>query len=203
MAETQQTHILAYGTSIATAKQEMEARLSAIEPNLANAVRSGAVHTVDFEMYTNRHLKSDTTIDLMQSSDTKKVGITNVNNRKLEANTYALVTGIQLLSTPKLGENETLADSDDAVSTAAYGQISQPEIINGEFELKSGDKVLVPRTSCQAFVNPNSDRPGYVKLQCPKLLPPLTDITPTLYLSKALTNTAVKLVLCGIKTNKA
>jgi hypothetical protein len=34
-------------------------------------------------------------------------------------------------------------------------------------------------------------------------LPPLTDITPTLYLSKALTNTAVKLVLCGIKTNKA
>ncbi len=199
MAETQQTHILAYGTSIATAKQEMEARLSAIEPNLANAVRSGAVHTVDFEMYTNRHLKSDTTIDLMQSSDTKKVGITNVNNRKLEANTYALVTGIQLLST----NVQELADSDDAVSTAAYGQISQPEIINGEFELKSGDKVLVPRTSCQAFVNPNSDRPGYVKLQCPKLLPPLTDITPTLYLSKALTNTAVKLVLCGIKTNKA
>ncbi len=84
MAETQQTHLLAYGTTIATDKQEFEARLSAIEPNLASAVRSGAVHTVDVELYTARHIQSDTTIDLMQSSDTKKVGITNVNNRKLE-----------------------------------------------------------------------------------------------------------------------
>lgn len=184
----------ACGTTIATAKQEFEARLGFIEPNLKNALMNGTVQSVDFDIYATRDLKSDTTIELMQSSDSKKVGITNINDRKLEANTYALITGVQLLSAEATG---------DDMLTAKYDVISDI-IANGEIELKSGDKVLIPRSSCQRFVTTGSDGlKGYIKLECPKFLLPLTDIVPTLYLPKAAAGTSVRLVLHGVKTNKA
>jgi hypothetical protein len=189
------------GTRISSAKAEFEARLRAIDPNLVKAIKSGTVHTVDCEIYTVRHLASDTTIELMQSADNKKVGITNINNRHLEASTYMLVTGIVLLSKT---DSTNLATANEANMAAAAYDVIPSTIANGELEVKVGDKVLYPRNSNERFITTSSDgRRGYVALECPKLIQPLTDIIPTLYLPAAVANTAVKFILVGVRTNKA
>jgi hypothetical protein len=200
MAETSSNvAIVATGTTIATAKQEFEARSKYIEQNLYTALQNGTVQSVDFDIYATRHLESDTTIELMQSSDSKKVGITNINDRKLEANTYAFITGIQIL------EATVTANTEAALSAADYGVIDAI-VANGELEIKNGDKILIPRTSMSRFRTTGQGANGlngYVQLECPKFLLPLTDITPTLYLPKSVENKAIRLVLHGVKTNKA
>ena len=204
MAETASTTALvATGTPIATAKQEFEARSKFIEQNLYKALQNGSIQSVDFDLYATRYLAADTTIELMQSSDSKKVGITNINDRKLEANTYAFITGVQLLMAEVKDGNE------DSLMAADFKAIDA-NMANGELELKNGDKILIPRSSLQRFrTNGHAENglEGYVKLECPKFLLPLTDITPTLYLPKAYSTdgkgVAVRLVLHGVKTNKA
>lgn len=196
------TTLIATGTTLSTAKQEFEARAKYIEQNLYNALQKGTVQSVDFDIYATRALQQDTTIELMQSADSKKVGITNINDRKLEANTYAFVTGIQILMA-EVGEN-----TEASLAKANYGQIDEL-MANGELELKNGDKILIPRSSMSRFrttTTPANGLIGYVKLECPKFLLPLTDITPTLYLPAAYPqnkNIAVRIVLHGVKTNKA
>lgn len=189
------------GTRISRDKAEFEARLRAIDPNLVKAIKSGSVHTVDCEIYSVRHLESDTTIELMQAADNKKVGLTNINNRHLEASTYMLVTGVVLLSAT---DATNLSTANEAkMAAAAYGVIPA-SIANGELEIKTGDKVWYPRNSNQCFVTTGTQkRAGYRALECPKIIQPLTDIVPTLYLPAAVQNTAVKIILCGVRTNKA
>lgn len=198
MADITSTQLVATGTTISTAKQEFEARSKYIEANLYKALQNGTIQSVDYDIYATRHLESDTTIELMQSSDSKKVGITNVNDRKLEANTYAFITGIQILEA-------TCENTESALMSADYGVIDEI-VANGEIEIKNGDKILVPRSSMQRFRTTGQGADGlngYVKLECPKFILPLTDITPTLYLPKSVTNKAIRLVLHGVKTNKA
>lgn len=199
MADITSTQLVATGTTISTAKQEFEARSKYIEANLYKALQNGTIQSVDFDIYATRHLESDTTIELMQSSDSKKVGITNVNDRKLEANTYAFITGIQILEASVSENNES------SLMAADYGVIDEV-VANGEIELKNGDKILIPRSSMQRFRTTGQGADGlngYVKLECPKFILPLTDITPTLYLPKSVAGKAIRLVLHGVKTNKA
>ncbi|MBR6250487.1 MAG: hypothetical protein IKR17_04730 [Bacteroidales bacterium] len=186
------------GTKIASGITEFAARLSKIDPNLTAAIKNGSVQVVDYALYCSRNLEKSTTIEAFQASDDKKVGVTNLNKRQLEANTYFLVTGIQVLeSTKAIGGDVT-------VDNAEYGVIGNL-IANGEFELKVGDKVLVPRNSMEVFRTSkySDEREGYYELDCPKLISPLTDIVPWIYLPKSAENKALKIVLHGVKTNKA
>lgn len=192
------------GTTISTGKSEFEARMKVLEPNLAKALLAGTVHTVDYALYATRLIGADTTIELMQSADTKKVGITNINNRKLEANTYAFVKGMQLMEST--AECATEAD----VLKAEFGKIGK-NTANGELEIKQGDKILFPRSSNAIFNYNGEDKlTGYYAFDCPKVFQPLTDIIPTLYLPAAnstdnnvAANTAIRIVFHCVKTNKA
>ncbi len=186
------------GTKIASGITEFAARLSKIDANLAKAIKSGTVQVVDYALYNVRNLGADTTVEAFQASDSKEVGITNLNKRQLEANTYFLVTGVQVL------ESATAIDNTHTLKNSEFGVIAA-DVANGEFELKVGDKVLIPRNSMELFKTPaNTDKlVGYYELDCPKLISPLTDIVPWIYLPATTGNKALKIVLYGVKTNKA
>ena len=156
------------GTWFTRGKSEFEARMGKIDKAVADALINGVLHTVDYSMYATRYLGAETTVELMQSSDTKKVGITNVNNRKLEASTYAYLTGMQLLEATVSGSSEE-------------------DIAGGELEIKQGDKILYPRSSNEVFRKNGGDKElmGYHAFDCAKIFIPMTDIIPTLYLPKA------------------
>ena len=185
------------GTKIASGITEFAARLSKIDKELVKAIKSGSVQVVDYALYNCRNLGASTTVEAFQASDAKEVGLTNLNKRQLEANTYFLLTGIQIL------ESDAEIKSDEDLKSAKYNVIGEL-IANGEFELKVGDKVLVPRNSMELFRTPKDTdkRDGYYELDCPKLISPLTDIVPWVYLPKAV-NKGIKIVLYGVKTNKA
>lgn len=182
------------GTKISSAKSEFEARLNAIEATLRAAILGGTVNTVDSQIYSAKAIASSTQ-DLMESADAKTVGKTNINKRQLDANTYALITGVQLL------QGDTTSKT---VEAAQYGIIDE-KIANGELEIKNGDKTLFPRNSCEVFrtTGKTDCLQGYYRLECPKMLVPLTDIIPTLWLASTPANTAAKIVLHGVRTNKA
>lgn len=193
------------GTWFAKGKSEFEARMNRIDKAVAEAMINGILHTVDFSMYATRYLGADTTVELMQSADTKKVGITNVNNRKLEASTYAYFTGMQLMEASVSGNTE------DALRSGDYGKIDEV-VAGGELEIKQGDKILYPRSSNEAFrkVDGKCGLTGYVAFDCAKIFIPMTDIIPTLYLPKAYNpsaqtpeHKAIRIVFHGLKTNKA
>lgn len=191
------------GSKMSTAKAEFEARLSSINATVAQAVMQGAMQSVDYALYVVRSLGDESTVDLFKSGDAEDVGLTNISKRQLEANTYMLVTHIQLLS-GTIATGSTGASLDDKLKETSFGQISNL-IANGEFELKSNATVLIPRVSNEVFrqVAGNGKLAGDWQLECPKMLVPLTNIDAKIYTPKATTNTAVKLVLHGVKTHRA
>jgi hypothetical protein len=191
MANESRMKISFTGTKISTAKTEFAAQLAKINPTLRAAVKNGAAKPADRVYYATRACEGNTSIEIMQASDAQTVGLTNMNKRMLDANNYALLVGVQLLS--------ATAATADAALTAAFDTINDT-LANGDFELEIGNKTLIPRSSNQIFkATPNQENKGlkgYYKLECPKLLTPLTEIVPTIYLPKAApVNTYVKVIL--------
>lgn len=190
------THHSSVGTKHSSDLVEFTSRIGAIsESAVAQGIANGQLKLVDHIIYSAKQLGNSTTVELMEAADQKKVGFRNLNKRQLEANNYMLVTGIQILAT----EDEV---AEDKMGTSEYKMIGA-DIANGELEIKQGDKIIFPRNSCEIFRSEGTENKkytGYYKLECPKMLVPLTDIVPTLWLPSGV-NKAVKIVFHGVRTN--
>jgi len=181
-------------TNTLTAKGEFESRLHLLPANILADVQSGKLQIVDKVIYTNRSILTAQNADLMVNSDVAAPGVSNINNRKLEANQFFMLTEIVLLS----GANATLA-------ATAFG-IPVSNILNGEFEMSIGSKLIIPRTSCQIFNTANRVNclVGSYKLANPKMIPPQTEIKVSLYsagANAATTNVSLSLVGAILEKN--
>lgn len=212
MGDVVKTRVSFVGSKLATAKAVFASMMAQVESTVAEAIRSGAMQVVDYAMYAVRELKADTSIELLQSSDSKEVGITNLNDRKLDINNFVLITGIQLLEASFSKASASVTKDD--LKKAAYGQISNV-LANGELDIKMNDRVLLPRISCEVFKRGSQTYGdaalvGMMNWECPKMIQPLTEIVPTLWVPVATEVTtsgsesckAVKFILHGVKTNK-
>ena len=216
MAEEVKAKVSFLGSKLASAKALFASLMAQVDKSVVEAIRDARIQVVDYALYVVRNLKADTTIELLQSSDSKEVGITNLNDRKLDVNNYVLITGIQLLEAAF--EKAASSVTTDDLKKAEFGQISAL-VANGELDIKMNDKVMLPRISCEVFrrganSSANGNLVGYMPWECPKMIQPLTEIVPTLWLpisseqsttsggTTTTTSKAVKFVLHGIKTNK-
>lgn len=184
------------GTTNSTAKSEFEARLNNIDSTIATAVAEGKARITDYSLYTAKALAGNLNQEIFEAKDQKEVGVCNINNRKLEASQYMLITGVQVLS-------GTLANEGDPVRGVEFGKISAA-LANGEFELKLDNKVLIPRSSMNLFLTDGTDtKPyaGYYKLECPVMVTPQTDLIPQIWLpvGTTTTNLAIKVLLHGAR----
>jgi len=130
--------------------------------------------------------------DLMQNADSKVPGITNINSRKLEVNEYFLLTSIILQCGTKAN------DTDDPCITE-FGRPCR-EVLNGEFSLKNGDKIIIPPSSARIFdtFQKNDVVMGEWSLDNPKFIAPQTEIIPELKLPEnAPENLVIKFILVG------
>ena len=185
------------GTYDSTAKVEFESRLALLDEAVAKAVVNGTLKIVDYEIYSTKCLNESTTVELMESADQKKVGLRNLNKRQLEANTYAGIQFIQVLY------SETSDTEDKARVATDWKPISDTLLRNGELEIKQGDKIIYPRNSMVCFcttADAQHGLQGMKRLENMKILVPLTDIVPTLWLPAA-TKGAIKIVFKGVKNN--
>ncbi len=162
------------------------------------------MQTVDAAIYTVKSINNKSDIDLMEASDDKKAGRTNLNRAQLDSGKYLLLTDIVLEYAHGASED----DNDPA--SFAFGQFAlPPEIVNGTFEMTLGTKVTVPEMSCAVFDDSdNTKRKFQYKLSNPKWLKPSMDITPKLNMPRAVSgdkvnHPAVKVTLIGTMTEKA
>lgn len=191
-------------TTNLTSKGQFELRRQQLPPDIQNALKDARMQTVDAAIYTVKTITDKSDIDLMEASDDKKTGRTNLNRAQLDSGKYLLLTDIVL----EFAHGKDEADSDP--SDFAFGQFAFPsQIINGTFEMTLGTKVILPEISCAVFDDSdNTKRKFQYKLANPKWIRPSMDITPKLNMPKAVKgenifHPAVKVTLLGTMTEKA
>lgn len=187
-----------------TSKGQFELRRQQLPSEVQKALKDARMQTVDSAIYTVKSIKDKSDIDLMEASDDKKAGRTNLNRAQLDSGKYFLLTDIVL----EYAHGASEEDSDPA--DFAFGQFAfPPQLSNGTFEMTLGTKVILPEISCAIFDDSDtSKRKFQYKLANPKWLKPSMDITPKLNMPKAITgenvfHPAVKITLLGTMTEKA
>nr|WP_321409091.1 hypothetical protein [uncultured Carboxylicivirga sp.] len=188
-----------------TSKGQFELRRQQLPPEIQKALKDARMQTVDAAIYTVKTIKDKSDIDLMEASDDKKSGRTNLNRAQLDSGKYFLLTDIVL----EYAHGSSEEDNDPA--DFAFGQFAlPPQILNGTFEMTLGTKVIMPEISCAVFDDTDTTKRKFqYKLANPKWLKPSMDITPKLNMPKAINNgdkvfnPAVKVTLLGTITEKA
>jgi hypothetical protein len=187
-----------------TSKGQFELRRSQLPQDIQKALKEARMQTVDAAIYTVKSITDRSDIDLMEASDDKKTGRTNLNRAQLDSGKYFLLTDIVLEYAH--GQSE----EDDNPANFSFGQFAlPPEIVNGTFEMTLGTKVIVPEISCGVFEDSDTTKRKFLyKLANPKWLKPSMDITPKLNMHRAVSgqnayNPAVKVTLLGTMTEKA
>ncbi len=178
-----------------TAKAEFEKRLGQLPKDIQKALARGKLQIVDGDIYSMKTVSDKQTLELLESSDDKEVGICNLNSAKLDSNKWFLVTAIELLYCA-----DASGTTDALLKVANYKDDLPPEIKNGEFQVEQDSDVLIPELSCEVFVNEGQTniKKGLYRLDNPKFLKPLKEITPELKLSGVgAANAAVKFRLVG------
>jgi hypothetical protein len=170
-------------------------RAHMLPEHIRKAIASNAIKIVNNAFYRIFDFSLLKQNDLMLNADTKLSGVTNVNSRKLEENNFFLLTSI-ILQTGKFT---------DKPHDAAF-DVPCREVLNGEFSLKNGDKVLIQPSSARRFDTStrNNAVRGEWKLDNPKFIAPQVEIIPELKLPIAAPDkTAIKLILVGAGLVKA
>ncbi|MCU4173967.1 hypothetical protein [Carboxylicivirga sp. N1Y90] len=188
-----------------TSKGQFELRRQQLPAEIQKALKDARMQTVDAAIYTVKSIKDKSDIDLMEASDDKKSGRTNLNRAQLDSGKYFLLTDVVL----EYAHGASEEDVDPA--DFAFGQFAlPPQILNGTFEMTLGTKVIMPEISCAVFDDTDTTKRKFqYKLANPKWLKPSMDITPKLNMPKAINNgdkvfnPAVKVTLLGTITEKA
>ncbi|MBS1773421.1 MAG: hypothetical protein JST82_11235 [Bacteroidetes bacterium] len=147
-------------------RAEMEKHFGELPANIKEALVKGELRLADTMIYSIKPVSSKT-IKMFETQDDKEIGLRNISNAKLPKNQALLVSGIVILAGTSAD-----ASKDKIVATDFKGLENFPAVINGEFNLKSNKKQIVPETSCGVFktLNYHLVPVGYYKLANPRLI---------------------------------
>ena len=187
-------------SKISTSQMDFWEKFDLLPADIQKGLAEKTLKVVNFVAYSSKNLAGATTKELMEASDTQKEGITNVNNRKMEAIQYFLVKGVRLTSAVIAGE---AAIEESTIATASFTTPSA-NVLNGDLDILVSGKTALPRVSCQVFSKNSAATEGltgYYELDCPFMVAPLSDIVPTLRLNSNATTTreVVRFELFGCK----
>ena len=181
-------------------KKEFRANMQILPTEVQNAILNRQLTLVDQVLYFTKALNNNNTAELVQDSDTKVAGITNVNGGKLEAGNYMLLSGIRLRTAT------VTANADHSILAAAnFTGALNNQVANGELEIVAAGKPLLPRCSNGRFVTGSDVKwNNYFALDCPKLIVPQAAIRANLYMQASTGGTvAARLELHGVMTVRA
>ena len=149
-------------------------------PKLPQEIRKGLVSGVLQITEGNFHTaillqtgsnSSDSTQELLLTSQTFQTGVTNLDRGMLPKGYYLLVAAIQYL----FGDAPTVGTSN--VQIASYGTLPAP-LRNGSFVFKANGKFIVPEMSANVYDKTNRTDVdlGFFKMENPKLIEPQVSI---------------------------
>ena len=179
-----------FETKNLTGKALFERRLHLLPKEIREALYEARLQIVDFVIYGVEEGKDRNAFDIIYSSQTKKLGVSNISNGKLPQDRWFLLLGIAL--------QEAVYNS----TTQKYGawQKITDTTRNGEWSLKIGGKPVYDELPLEIFARDDDDKmTGFVRLENPKLIAPQTDITFSVNLPSNSQN-KFRAVLKGVAT---
>ena len=183
-----------------TAKAEFQARMGRLPREIREQIKAGKLQILDYTAYGTRMIGGQTSAEILHNADDKEVGRTNVNARKLEKDQFFLCTGVVMTSGVGAAGDNTIAD----LGNVTFGRMPAP-MLNGEFSLEVGKKVLIAETPMEVFNSRNQSnvREGYFKLDNPKWIDPQAEIVCEVKLPvAAAAKTYIKVQLEGAVLSK-
>lgn len=158
-------------------RAELIKRLAMLPDNIQKGIAEKRIQLVDQVYYGTRSIDGLTSgIQIFKAADNEEVGVTNVNNQKLQKDFWFLLDSVQL----QYGTGAT-------AQVAAFGAIPT-KVKNGEFELLSAGKNILPKCHCEPFANTRAYgnfQYGLNELSNPKLIEPNSKIEFNIDLSAA------------------
>lgn len=154
------------GTQSRGSRAEMEKFFGELPDYIKQGLVKGELRLADTVIYSIKPVNSKT-IKLFETQDDKEIGLRNVSNAKLPKNQALMVSGIVLLA-------GVAADStkDKIIATNYSGLENFPALANGEVNLKTNKKQIMPESSIGIFKTANYHQTilGYYKLANPRLI---------------------------------
>lgn len=187
-------------TNNLTAKAEFENRMGSLPDELKKDIKAKRLQIVDSIIYGICYIGNRNQVEILQNADVKTVGKTNINARKLEKDRPFLVTGVIVTS----GVGATGDGSITDIGNTTFTRMPAP-MLNGEFSLEVGGKVLIPAVPMEMFNTKNRTdvQEGFVKMDNPKWIEPQTEIVPEVKLPVAAADkTYIKVQFVGATLEK-
>lgn len=174
-------NINAFASSAMTSsKIEILERFDILPMEIRSGLDNGTLKLTDAAIYSAKALGNATTKELMEASDTQKEGLTNVNNRKLEAGRYFCPLYIRVLGATIEGSDAI----DEKAIAAAKFDVLPDFALNGELEIQVSGKTAFARNSCHIFdKDAQSGYKGIYKIDNTFCIAPQSEIVPTLRLN--------------------
>jgi len=177
-------------------RSEVLKRIEDLPDELLEGLKAGKWQLDDMFLYFTYQISTNSYVQVINDSDKKEVGLTNVNSGKLDENTYFLMCGIRML----YGSN---AD----IKVTQWGTITtKPILANGEFTVIHGGSTMVPRSSNIIFDTSNTSKEleGYYRLANPKWLKPGVKTDVNVWLSgQGVDNDNIRIEIYGAAVYKA
>jgi hypothetical protein len=147
-------------------RAEMEKYFKELPEHIKGGLVRGELRLADHIIYSIKPVTSKT-IKMFETQDDKETGLRNVSNAKLPKNQAFLVSGIILLAGVSAD-----ATKDKVIATEYRGLENHHAIANGEFDLISNKKQIVPETSNLIFKTAGNHflNTGYYKLANPRII---------------------------------
>ncbi len=167
-------------SKLTTSKIEILERFENLPQEVRQGLDNGTLKLADTIFYSAKALGGATTKELMEASDTQKEGVTNMNNRKLEAGRYFLPLTIRLLGAAIEG-TDAITDKDIAL---ADFKVLPAGVLNGELEIQVSGKTAFSRNSCHIFDKEAYDEfKGAYQIENTFCIAPQSEIVPNLRLN--------------------
>lgn len=146
-------------------RYEMEIRFGQLPKDIREGLLKKRLQLVDQRFYVVKEVTSKSSIDMIQGTDQKAVGLANWSSSKLEKDNWFILCGIKA------------AYAVSAAKESADFDLLPPFIRNGEFELEAGKKLL-PATDGEIFntKNRNDVEIASFKLENAKIIEPQVEI---------------------------
>ncbi len=172
-----------------SSRKEIQKRFRQLPKDIREGLLKQRLQLADTRFYVVKDISAKNTIDMVQGTDNKAVGLGNLANAKLEKDNWFILSALRL----------TYAQSAGGMFVADFTHLPA-SIRNGEFELEAGNKKLVGLTTNDSFetVGRTDMQIGYYKLDSVKVIEPQVEIKmPVKFAASAEATTFLKVVFIG------
>lgn len=167
---------------------EMEGKAFLLPKEIGDGLIKKRLQMADTRFYVIKDIAGKNTIDIFQGTDNKAVGLGNLANQKLEKDNWFLLSGARVLTAVNVDKE-----------SATFGEPAN-YVINGEWELESGQKKVIGLMAADCFDTRNrTDRQiGTYKFDSVKIIEPQVEIKmPMKFSYAAPAQSWVKIVFIG------